>query len=82
MARSFFPKTEQEHDTALCGLKIITVKSSLSGAIEAFECEDDLGELHRIEFRKGVMILDGEDKYEMGVPGYWDIREMSNGSKL
>jgi hypothetical protein len=55
-----FPELEPAQDERiLCGLKIITVKSTLDGRIQEFECEDENKEIHTIKFIDGALMVDG-----------------------
>jgi hypothetical protein len=61
--KSMFPQEVKEESElkALVGLKITKVKSDLRDVIKELECEDEQGELHTIEFKYGVIVVDSDN---------------------
>jgi hypothetical protein len=60
--KSMFPEIVKEESElkSLVGLKIVKVKSDLRDVIKELECDDEAGELHTIEFKYGVIVVDGD----------------------
>jgi hypothetical protein len=61
--KSMFPEIAKDESElkSLVGLKITKVKSDLRDVIKELECEDEQGELHIIEFKYGVIVVDGDN---------------------
>jgi len=62
MTKSLFPEMENtdNKEQVLCGLEITKVVSNLYGVLMKLECKDAQGELHELEFKHGVIVVDGD----------------------
>ena len=61
--KSMFPEIVKDESElkSLVGLKIVKVKSDLRDVIKELECVDEQGELHTVEFKYGVIVVDGDN---------------------